>query len=233
MHPKRKSAKSGVPKRPTAGTHAAPAKCPRIAGVGTHNSGPQNDEPADDDDDSDDPTAFETRTEERFHQIELFQQDMYTRLVEGFDELKRTTRTSPPTSGPLANNTQPIPSTPRLPYVATGAPHLSGTPLCPPPVGILSQVSWVDASLVQSISAGNFDIFNLPKLHRDNSVRRKHTARSVEGILLSTGNTPQLEVVNGATRLHTYFKEIGSFYSAWLVYVTIRIHFCPERAPGL
>ena len=88
MPPKRKSTKSGVPKRLTAGTHAAPAKCPRIAGVGTRNSGPQNDEPADDDDDSDDPTAFETRTEERFRQIELFQQDMYTRLVEGFDELK-------------------------------------------------------------------------------------------------------------------------------------------------
>src|SRR5438046_5716841 len=97
----------------------------------TRNSGPQNDEPGDDDDDSDNPTAFETSTEECFHQIELFQQDMYTRLVEGFDELKRTTRTSPPASGPLANNTQPIPSTPRLPYVATGAPQLSGTPLCP------------------------------------------------------------------------------------------------------
>ena len=133
---------------------------------------------------------------------------------------------------PLADNTQPVPATRRLPYATTGAPQPPSKPLHRPPADILSQVPWVNIALIQSISVGNFDIFNLPKLHRDNSVRRKHVARSVEGILLSTGNTPQLEIVNGTTRLHTYFNEIGSFYSAWLVYITIRTHFYPERAHG-
>ena len=236
-----KPVKSGAPKRkngPTVGTHAAPAKRPRIAGVGTRNSVPQFNEPQDDEpqndepqgDDDFDPTALEARTEERFRQIELFQQDMYTRLVEGFDELRQAPRATPTPTGPHAQNTQ---LTPRLPYPTPGAPQLPGTPPPPPPADILSQVPWVDVALVQSISAGNFDIFNLPKLHRDNSLRKKHAARSIEGLVLSTGNTPQLEVINSTSRIHTYFKEIGSFYIAWLVYITIRIHFYPERAPGL
>src|SRR5438552_7274271 len=89
MHPKRKSAKSGVPKRPTVGTHAAPAKRPRIAGVGTRNSVPQFNEPQDDEpqndepqgDDDFDPTARECNrsgrptfpgpSRPRFHRVGL------------------------------------------------------------------------------------------------------------------------------------------------------------------
>jgi len=184
---------------------------------------PQNDEPQGDDDF--DPTALEARTEERFHQIELFQQDMYTRLVEGFDELRQAPRATPTPTGPHAQNTQ---LTPRLPYPTPGAPQLPGTPPPPPPADILSQVPWVDVALVQSISAGNFDILNLPRFPRDNSLRKTHAARSVEGLFLSTSNTPQLEVINSTSRIHMYFKEIGSFYIAWLVYIIIRIHFYPE-----
>src|SRR5436190_7061530 len=166
MPPKHKPAKpvkSGVPKRkngPTVGTHAVPAKRPRIAGVGTRNSVPQFNEPQDDEpqndepqgDDDFDPTALEARTEERFRQIELFQQDMYTRLVEGFDELRQAPRATPTPPGPHAQNTQP---TPRLPYATPGAPQLPGMPPPPPPppADILSQVPWVDVALVQSISA--------------------------------------------------------------------------------
>jgi len=168
--------------------------------------------------------ALEARNEERFRQIELFQQDLYTRVVEGLDELKQASR--PTFAQSLAGAFAQPQSSPAT------IPQISGT-ILPPRTDILSQYSWVDMALVQSIASGNFDIYNLPRLHRDSSMRKRHTAHSVEGLLLSTAGAPRLEVVNGLTRLETYFKDINSFYGAWFVYIAIRTHFCPERTSGL
>jgi hypothetical protein len=94
---------------------------------------------------------------------------------------------------------------------SAGLLPLSGN--IPTPADITTQWQWVERALVQSIAGGEFDIFSLPKLHRDDSVRRKHTNGSIEGILLpSSGSRP--EILSGVGRLHNHFSNIGSFYSA-------------------
>jgi hypothetical protein len=40
-------------------------------------------------------------------------------------------------------------------------------------------------------------------------------------------------MVSGVSRIHSHFKDIGTFYGAWFAYVAIRTHFQPSRTGGL
>jgi hypothetical protein len=100
------------------------------------------------------------------------------------------------------------------------------------PDGILSRWPWVDRSLAEDISNGNFNIYDLPKLHRDEYLRNKHIAKSVDGVIHPlTGGRPY--VVQAKTKLQSSLKDFGTFLSAWMVYVSVRTTFEPERGPGL
>ena len=72
----------------------------------------------------------------------------------------------------------------------------------------------------------------LPKLHRDDAVRKKHANHAFDGVLLSS-NGSKPEVMTGVGRLYLHFGNMGSFLCAWLVYVSIRSHFYPSRNQGL
>ena len=97
---------------------------------------------------------------------------------------------------------------------------------------VLSRWPWVDKSTVESIANGEFDINNLPKLHREEETRNRHTKKVTEGIHFPTdGSRPEL--VTGRTKMQTAFKDLSTFPSAWLFYVSIRISYTPERGSGL
>ena len=110
------------------------------------------------------------------------------------------------------------------------------TGIHPPPLqpqhDILAQWTWVDHTLVESIANGEFDIYNLPKLHRQEHLRNRYVAKSVEGIIHPlSGGRPH--IVQAKTRLQSSFKDLGTFLSAWMIYVSIRSSYSPERGPGL
>ena len=97
--------------------------------------------------------------------------------------------------------------------------------------GILSRWPWVDPSLVDDINNGKFNIYDLPKLHRDEYLRNRYISKSVEGVMqpLAGGKS---HIVQSKTKLQSSFKNFETFVSAWSVYVGIRTSFEPKRAPG-
>ena len=98
--------------------------------------------------------------------------------------------------------------------------------------GILSRWPWVDLSLADDIANGKFDIYDLPKLHRDEYLRNRHIAKSVDGVMHPlSGKRPH--IVQAKTKLQSSFKDFQTFLAAWNVYVAIRSTFEPERGPGL
>ena len=100
------------------------------------------------------------------------------------------------------------------------------------PHNVLSRFYWVERSVVQSISDGDFDIHDLPKLHREEEQRMRHSKKVTEGVHFpADGGRPEL--VTGRTKMHLAFKDLATFLSAWMVYVSIRSWFVPERAPPL
>jgi len=100
------------------------------------------------------------------------------------------------------------------------------------PNGILSRWPWVDLSLAEDISNGKFNIYDLPKLHRDEYLRNRHITKSVDGVVHPlSGGKPH--VVQAKTKLQSSLKDFGTFLAAWMVYVSIRSTFEPERGPGL
>src|SRR5271156_3689372 len=90
---------------------------------------------------------------------------------------------------------------------------------------------WVDKSVIHSISIGDFNIHDLPKLYREETQRMRHKTKVTEGIHFpADGSKPEL--VTGRTKMHTAFKDLASFLSAWMVYVSIRSISQPERGPA-
>jgi hypothetical protein len=61
-------------------------------------------------------------------------------------------------------------------------PGMSPAPACPKH-DFLSQWSWVERSMVQDIANGEFDIYDLPRLHRDEYLRNRYIAKSVDGVM--------------------------------------------------
>lgn len=97
---------------------------------------------------------------------------------------------------------------------------------------ILSRWPWVERSLVEDIANGEFDIYDLPKLHRDEYLRNRHIARSVDGIMHPLSGGRPL-IVQAKTKLQSSLRDFETLLSAWMIYVSIRTSYTPERGPGL
>jgi hypothetical protein len=75
------------------------------------------------------------------------------------------------------------------------------------PHNVLSRFYWVERSVVQSISDGDFDIHDLPKLHREEEQRMRHSKKVTEGVHFpADGGRPEL--VTGRTKMHLAFKDL-------------------------
>jgi hypothetical protein len=97
---------------------------------------------------------------------------------------------------------------------------------------VLSRWHWVSQSTVESIANGSFDIYELPKLHRDQTLRDRYIQKNIEGIIQPlNGGKPQL--LHARTKLQNTFNELETLLPAWLIYASIRVAFVPGRGPGL
>jgi hypothetical protein len=75
------------------------------------------------------------------------------------------------------------------------------------PRDVLSRWPWVDRSLIEDIANGSFNIYSLPQLHRDEYLRNRHIAKSVDGILQPlSGSRPQL--VQAKSKLQSSLRNI-------------------------
>ena len=100
------------------------------------------------------------------------------------------------------------------------------------PQDLLSRWHWVSQSTFDSIANGTFDIYELPKLHRDQTMRDRYIQKNIEGIIQPLdGGKPQL--LHARTKLQNTFNEMETLLPAWLIYVSIRAAYVPQRAPGL
>ena len=117
--------------------------------------------------------------------------------------------------------------------------YQSGTAQTPPLVqpmqlsqDVLSRWHWVSKSTVESIANGSFDIYELPKLHRDQTLRDRYIQKNIEGIIQPlNGSKPQ--ILHARTKLQNTFNELDALLPAWLIYASIRGAFVPQRGPGL
>ena len=99
-------------------------------------------------------------------------------------------------------------------------------------VDVLSRWPWLNKSTIESIANGTFDIYSLPKLHREEHLRFRHTTKSTEDLFMAINGT-QFEHVTDRTRMQSAFPQITSFLIAWQVYTAIRISFNIERAASI
>ena len=122
----------------------------------------------------------------------------------------------------------PLPAT--QPLIVTSQPGMN--PVLPQMQhDVLSRWPWVKRSIVEDIANGQFDIYDLPKLHRDETLRNRHIAKSVEGITLPfSGGRPQ--IIQARTKIQASFKDLQTVLAAWMVYTGIRLCYAPERGPG-
>ena len=149
--------------------------------------------------------------------------DIFNQIVERLDTMESRHPTAPEPLPPAmdsalqgAQGTNPL-----------GDPHPLGNPR-----DVLSRFYWVDKAVIQTIADGDFDIHDLPKLHREEDQRMRHNRKVTEGVHFPVdGGKPELVI--GRTKMHSAFKDLATFLSAWMVYVSIRSSFVPERASAL
>lgn len=109
---------------------------------------------------------------------------------------------------------------------------LSGTSSSLVAVNVLARWSWIDLPTAESIANGTFDINSLPKLHRDQSLRNRHVTKTFESFVIPLdGSKPEL--VSGSTKMQSSFRDLSTFLSAWLIYISVRTSYSPDRGPGL
>lgn len=124
-----------------------------------------------------------------------------------------------------------------LPTAPVAGGHPAGTgnvPLPSPsltssfamPQHVLSRWPWVSEDTIKSIATGNFEIDNLPKLHRSDDLRNAYLRRSMKGIYQPLDGGPA-EIVVGTSKLHSSFRDPSTFFLAWQIYVSIRSEFKP------
>ena len=116
--------------------------------------------------------------------------------------------------------------------VIVPATNNSGNNPTSAPDDILSRWPWVDRSLIENIANGEFDIYDLPKLYRDEYLRNRHIAKSVDSVVHPlSGGRPH--IVHAKTKLQSSLRDFETLLSAWMVYVSIHTSYAPERGPGL
>jgi hypothetical protein len=102
------------------------------------------------------------------------------------------------------------------------------------PQNVLSRWPWVPEDIVKSIATGNFDIDNLPKLHRSEDLRNAYLKRSMKGGgIYQPLDGGAIEIVAGTSKLQSSFRDSTTFLLAWQVYTSIRTEFKPEMGTRL
>lgn len=90
----------------------------------------------------------------------------------------------------------------------------------------------MNKATIELIANSEFDINNLPKLFREEEPRNRHTKKVTEGVHFPTdGSKPEL--ITGGTKMQSAFKDMSTFLSAWMFYISIRVSYAPERGFGL
>ena len=115
-----------------------------------------------------------------------------------------------------------------------GTVPLSSSLTSPPamPQHVLSRWPWVQEDTIKTIALGNFEIDNLPKLHRSDELRNAYLKRSMKGIYQPLDGGPA-EIIVGTSKLHSSFRDPITFFLAWQIYVSIRAEFKPEMGTRL
>jgi hypothetical protein len=102
------------------------------------------------------------------------------------------------------------------------------------PQHVLSHWLWVPEDVVKSIAAGNFDIDNLPKLHRSDELRNAYLKRSMKGgAIYNPLDGRPAEFIVGTSKLQSSFRDSTTFFLAWHIYTSIRSEFKPEMGSRL
>src|SRR5438046_1299419 len=71
---------------------------------------------------------------------------------------------------------------------------------------VLAHWTWIDLPTAESIANGSFDINSLPKLHRDETRRNQHIAKTFESFIIRLdGSKPKL--VSGRTNIQASFND--------------------------
>lgn len=170
--------------------------------------------------------------EERLQQLDATFQSGYRELSTGLTEVKDTLNGKLSqllerfdTMDPLRTQVQSLPQ-----YRIPSGPLSGNTP--DSPLNVLARWSWIDKTVVDSIVLGEFDLNSLPKLHREQNLRNKHVTKTMESYSIPLdGSKP--EIVTGRTKMDSAFPDLATFLSAWLIYISVRTTFAPERASGL
>jgi hypothetical protein len=202
-------------------------------------------------------TILQTGFENVGIQIRQASTSTFDQLMERLDGLSGISAPTPANAGGLSGLSGPTPANaggmsglsgtfPPTPTISGGlsgvSPVLggmtsSGTSLplaASSSLNVLSRWSWVtDQNVIASIANGNFDINQLPKLHREEDFRNRHGKATAEGVFNPFDKSKPSEVLMGQTKMHQVFKDLPTFFSAWQVYTSIRSTYSPERAPGL
>jgi hypothetical protein len=108
-------------------------------------------------------------------------------------------------------------------------PVLGNTPVS---LDVLSRWPWIDRLLVESIANGEFDLNALPKLHQDITLRNRHITKTTDGYHLPIDDG-RMEFITSRIKIYTVFKDLPTFLSTWLIYISIHTSYSPERTPGL
>jgi hypothetical protein len=141
--------------------------------------------------------------EERFQQLDIFMQTGYHELsnnVLGINNdmskkfvqlLDRLDKIDPSTSRRVTSN-----------YGMSNAFTLTGN-IPDAPLNVLSRRPWIHKDVVESIALGEFDIYCLPKLHREHTLRNHHAKSTKESYNIPLdGSRPEL--ISGRTKMHHY-----------------------------
>ena len=86
--------------------------------------------------------------------------------------------------------------------------------------GDLFHWHWVISPMIENIANGSFNLYELPKLHHDQTLRDQYIPKNIDGIIepLNSGK-PQL--LHACTKLQNIFNELDALLPAWLIYVSV------------
>src|SRR5947207_11356366 len=74
------------------------------------------------------------------------------------------------------------------------------------------------------IDLGNFDINQLPKLHREESTCNYHLTKASERFQISLDSS-KLELITTRIKLQSTFPNLQFFLNAWQIYVFMRTRY--------
>ena len=94
-------------------------------------------------------------------------------------------------------------------------------------VNVLTRWSWIDLPTAESIANDSFEINSLPKLHQDEGLCNHHITKTFESFIIPlNGSKPEL--ISGHMKMQSTFRDLSTFLSAWLIYISMHTSYSPE-----